>query len=232
MGQAPQLLHAGYAASEAARTSKALGCLPAGQYEEAELAVVEIFNERRAKGQMVTAEWLASTMRKQANDPDFKASHGWFRRFIVRHRLSPRRKKNAKSKSLAERLPAIAKWHYELYQNVIPATATTVAKRLYGDACNATERAAVFAIVLEHVVERDTPSDAAQVRKQIRKVLGVDRLKSGAGDTIGEMIRRLLADQPALQSGTTDWKDNRTLDELVWGRFPGRTNSRALRTSP
>ena len=104
---------------------------------------------------------------------------------------------------------------------MIPATATTVAKRLYGDARNATERAAVFAIVLEHVIDDDTFENPAKVRKQIRKVLGVEKLKTGAGDTIEEMIERLKNGRAAHPSGnTTNWKENRTLEELTWGRFP------------
>ena len=55
MGQAPQRLHAGYSHSEQARTSKALGCLPRGQHEAVGLVVVQMFNARRAKGEMVTA---------------------------------------------------------------------------------------------------------------------------------------------------------------------------------
>ena len=50
-----------------------------GEHADAEEIVVSLFNDRRQRGDTVTAEWLASTMRKQCPDPSFVASYGWFR---------------------------------------------------------------------------------------------------------------------------------------------------------
>ena len=109
-------------------------------YPQVEADVVWRFNERRARGDVVTAAWLQSAMRTGVKAADakapaeakpFKCSYKWWRLFIGRHKLRPRRKKNSKSKPLRERLPAIKAWHRTLRTEVLPVRAQHVARRLY-----------------------------------------------------------------------------------------------------
>ena len=48
-------------------------------------------------------------------------THGWTRRFVARHGLAPRKKKNSKSKPLSERLIPIQNYLRTMREKVLPA---------------------------------------------------------------------------------------------------------------
>jgi hypothetical protein len=214
MGHAPVLLHEAYAHSELSRMTAALKMPCKGEHADAEEIVVSMFNARRQRGEMVTAEWLASTMRKQCCDPSFVASYGWFRRFAARHKLVPRRRKNSKNKSLEERMPAIAAWHRNLRTQVIPASPRSVARRLLENNLELS-----LAIIMEECIN-DVAVPRLVLHKEVRLVLGLDQLPPGSRTLLNKMQTRLQKHEDALVSGPTDWKDERSLVELSWGRFP------------
>ena len=216
MGHAPVLLHEAYAHSELSLMTAALLMPRKGEHDDAEKIVVSLFNDRRQRGDTVTAEWLASTMRKQCPDPSFVASYGWFRRFISRHNLSPRRRKNSKNKSLEERMPLIAAWHYKLRTEVIPATPTSVARRLLKN-----DLKTALAIVMEQCID-DLNISRQELHKQVRVVLGITTkgLPPTSRTMLNRMQTNLLKYDDALEGGAVDWEDLRSMSELVWGRFP------------
>lgn len=80
----------------------------------------ERFEARRAKGRKVSPLWLVSTAQsilvQEYPTAKFTASRGWRRRFQFRNAISLKKKTNAKSESLEERLPKMQEWHRRLRQ--------------------------------------------------------------------------------------------------------------------
>ena len=89
------------------------------RHPEEESKLHKMYKARRQRGMPVDGEWLQSRMRqmvKQKN-PEFKAGNQWLSMFCKRKGISMQVKTHRKSKSVAERLPRIKRFHwYAIYQ--------------------------------------------------------------------------------------------------------------------
>ncbi|CAM9248088.1 unnamed protein product, partial [Heterosigma akashiwo] len=75
-----------------------------------------LLKERRKEGRKCSSAYLKKMARVLMKEIDpsntsFKASEGWFRKFVVRFNLSKRRKTNVKKESAEQRRPKIEAWH-------------------------------------------------------------------------------------------------------------------------
>jgi hypothetical protein len=87
----------------------------AARFPLVENELLAMFKARRARGRKVSERWLCVNAKALAKQyypaQEFKASHGWRQRFGRRAKIAPRRRTNAKTVSLAERLPQLMQWH-------------------------------------------------------------------------------------------------------------------------
>jgi hypothetical protein len=101
--------------------------LYAPKYPLMENALKNAIIDRRARKAKVSSAWIKMKARllfkeKYAHiDPDqFKASNGWFLRFLRRHRIKFRKRKNLKATNAEDKREKIMEWHRSLRYNVLP----------------------------------------------------------------------------------------------------------------
>ena len=86
-------------------------------FPEIESNLLERFKTQRKEGRRVSSRWFKKQAKKIANAnklDSFKASKGWFFRFLTRNQLALRKKTNSKKASAAEKLPKIRFFHQRL----------------------------------------------------------------------------------------------------------------------
>lgn len=98
----------------------------------AEVAVYNLYREKRGLGKAVKGLWLRSEMRAQVcaiygkcDDenfrkiaPHFRATKSWLQRFAARHRIRFKKRSNKKSVSVKEKEPRLQSWHANLRRRV------------------------------------------------------------------------------------------------------------------
>jgi hypothetical protein len=89
-----------------------------GVYPLAEASLYAMYQEKRALGRKVTALWLQTIFRAEVSKhygvsarEDVLGKRAWMRTFLIRHRISRRRKTNCKAHTIDQRLPEIKSWH-------------------------------------------------------------------------------------------------------------------------
>jgi hypothetical protein len=84
-------------------------------HPKADRAVYQLYKQRRARGRRVSSLWLRKTygaeVRARGLNTTTKSSRGWLCKFLSRHRISYRKRKNQKSVALTERLAGTRQWH-------------------------------------------------------------------------------------------------------------------------
>ena len=103
-----------HAAVRAARSGSRLLAKRVGAFNDAEVATAIDVRAARAQGRKVTARFIRASMRRHvaakydaAKAATFKASASWLAAFVSRFAFSWRRATNRKSKTVADRLPAV-----------------------------------------------------------------------------------------------------------------------------
>lgn len=80
--------------------------------------------ERRKRKARVSSMWMKQRARKLCKhsypESNFSASQGWLIRFMKRHKIKFRKRKNVKAKSAEEKREDIVKWHQDLRYKVLP----------------------------------------------------------------------------------------------------------------
>lgn len=94
------------------------------KYPIMERKLVDELKQRRARKARVSALWIRTTAKKLAvehyPDKDFKASNGWFFRFLRRFNIKFRKRKNQKAVSAEEKRSKLQEWHKKLRYEVLP----------------------------------------------------------------------------------------------------------------
>jgi hypothetical protein len=86
--------------------------------------------EHRSKGRKVSRLWITTRAKKILKEQDskngtffyhkFKASRGWFHRFLKRRKIKFRKRKSGKKNSTDDNMDIILKWFTYLRQKVLP----------------------------------------------------------------------------------------------------------------
>ena len=95
-----------------------------------EIALMKRLKEHRSKGRKVSRRWICINASKIQHDLDekngtgmskwFKASSGWFHRFLKRNHIKFRKRKSGKKNCTDENLPKILQWYSYLRNEVLP----------------------------------------------------------------------------------------------------------------
>ena len=99
-------------------------------YHQMEQKLYQEIVNHRSRGRKVSMQWIKVKAKKLLVVLDkengthrsrvFKASNGWFWRFLRRKNLKFRKRKSGKKKSTDDNLPAILEWYTYLRHNVLP----------------------------------------------------------------------------------------------------------------